>query len=178
MYMSIQSIVLGGGCFWCLEALFENIPGVINVVSGYSGGEVKNPDYKEVCSGKTGHAEVIRIEFNSNKINLQKIFELFFLAHDPTTLNQQGVDIGTQYRSIILYEHTNDMILANTLIDSLNTSSTYENPIVTQVVPLEVFYPAEDYHQNYFENNPEQSYCQIVIAPKMEKFNEVFKNQG
>ncbi len=176
--MNTESIVLGGGCFWCLEALFESVPGVVSVISGYAGGDVKNPDYREVCIGTSGHAEVVRINYNPEIISLEKIFELFFLAHDPTTLNRQGADVGTQYRSIILYENPEQMILGNQIIASLDDSQAFENPLVTEVVPLEHFYEAEDYHQDYFKNNPEQAYCQIVIAPKLEKFNHVFKKSN
>lgn len=175
--MNTHSIILGGGCFWCIEALFQGIPGVVSATSGYAGGELKNPSYRDVCNGTTGHAEVVKIEFNPDEIILKKILELFFLAHDPTTLNRQGADVGTQYRSIILYENDAQMILANQVITELNNSGAYKDPIVTEVVPLETFYPAEDYHQDYFKNNPEQSYCQIVIAPKLEKFKEVFKEK-
>lgn len=175
--MNTQSIVLGGGCFWCLDPIYRNLKGVTNVIVGYAGGEVKNPSYREVCSGQTGHAEVVRIEFDADTITLEKIFEIFFGIHDPTTLNQQGADKGTQYRSIILYENNDQMILANQIIDRLNQSGAFPNPILTEVVPLEKFYRAEDYHQNYFQKNPEQAYCQLVIAPKIEHFNKVFKKQ-
>lgn len=175
--MNYQSIVLGGGCFWCLDPIYRNLKGVTNVTVGYSGGEDKNPSYREVCGGQTGHAEVIRIEFDTDIVSLEKILEIFFTIHDPTTLNQQGADKGTQYRSIILYENNDQMIQANQIIDKLNQSGAFNNPIVTEVVPLEIFYPAEDYHQNYFQKNPDQAYCQLVIAPKIERFNKVFKKQ-
>lgn len=175
--MNMQSIMLGGGCFWCLDPIYRNLEGITDVVVGYAGGEVKNPSYREVCGGQTGHAEVINIEFNANVISLEKILEVFFSIHDPTTVNQQGADKGTQYRSIILYSNNNHMIQANQTIDALNQHRAFNNPIVTEVVPLETFYPAEEYHQNYFAKNPEQTYCQLVIAPKIQKFNRVFKKQ-
>lgn len=175
--MNTQSIILGGGCFWCLDPIYRNLGGVKDVVVGYAGGELKNPSYREVCSGSTGHAEVLKIDFDPEGLSLQKIFEVFFLMHDPTTPNQQGADKGTQYRSIILYQDTEQMIIANRMIEELNASGAFDNPIVTEVVPLETFYPAEEVHQNYFAKNPEQSYCQLVIAPKIEKFNRVFKQQ-
>ena len=173
----MKTIVLGGGCFWCLDPIFNMTEGITDVVVGYAGGGDKNPSYREVCGGRTGHAEVVKLTYNPNIVSLKKILEIFFTVHDPTTLNQQGADVGTQYRSIILYQDKDDMILANQIIDQLNESGAYENPIVTEVVPLQEFYPAEDYHQDYFANNPEQSYCQLVIAPKVEKFKRVFDNE-
>ncbi|MFT6911061.1 MAG: methionine-S-sulfoxide reductase [Candidatus Paceibacteria bacterium] len=169
----MTKIVLGGGCFWCMDPVFRMTEGVSGVVVGFSGGEDANPTYREICGGKTGHAEVLEITYDPEIVSLQKIFQIFFTVHDPTTLNQQGADKGTQYRSIILYENNEDMILANQLINGLNESRAYPNPIVTEVVPLEAFYSAEEYHQNYFNKNPEQGYCQIVIAPKIEKLNEL-----
>ena len=170
----MKTIVLGGGCFWCMDPIFKMTQGVEEVVVGYAGGEGANPTYREICGGKTEHAEVLQITYNPEKLNLKKIFEIFFTIHDPTTLNRQGADQGTQYRSIILYESNEDMILANQIINDLNESGAYSDPIVTEVVPLETFYPAEEYHQDYFNKNPEQAYCQIVITPKIEKFNKVF----
>jgi len=173
----MKTIILGGGCFWCMDPVFKMAPGVTNVIVGYAGGENPNPTYREICGGKTGHAEVLEITYDETIISLQKIFQIFFTIHDPTTLNRQGADRGTQYRSIILYKDEQDMILANQLINGLNESGAYVDPIVTEIVPLEEFYRAEEYHQDYFNKNPEQSYCQIVIAPKIVKFNEVFGNQ-
>jgi methionine-S-sulfoxide reductase len=170
---SAQKIILGGGCFWCLDPVFKKIPGVTSVTVGYAGGDTKNPKYGEVCSGTTGHAEVLEISFDSEITSLEHILKVFFLAHDPTTLNQQGADRGTQYRSIILYENNDQMITANQVIDSLNQTGAWPNNIVTEVVPLEKFYSAEDYHQDYFNKNPEQSYCQLVIAPKLEKLKGI-----
>lgn len=173
---NLQQIVLGGGCFWCLDPIFQNTLGVEKVVVGYAGGEAKNPGYREVCNGTTGHAEVLQITFDPDAVTLKKLLEIFFTVHNPTTLNQQGADKGTQYRSIILYENHEHMILANQIIEQLDQSGAWDNPIVTQVVPLEKFYPAEEYHQDYFNKNPQQSYCQLVIAPKLEKFKSLFKN--
>lgn len=169
-----EKIILGGGCFWCLDAVFRRVTGVHTVIVGYAGGDIKNPTYRQVSTGTTGHAEVLEITFDPTIISLQKIFELFFTMHNPTTQNQQGADKGTQYRSIILYQGHEQMVLANHIIMELDTAGAYPDPIVTQVVPLETFYPAEDYHQDYFNKNPEQSYCQLVIAPKLEKFHKVF----
>ena len=170
----MNNIVLGGGCFWCMDPIFQKVNGITQVTVGYAGGETDNPTYRDICRGDTGHAEVLKITYDSSIINLQKILQIFFTVHDPTTLNRQGADKGTQYRSIILYENTNDMVVANQLIGGLDGSGAYDDSIVTQVVPLEEFYPAEEYHQDYFNKNPKQSYCQLVIAPKMEKFNKAF----
>lgn len=170
----VQKIVLGGGCFWCLDPIFSTVHGVENVIVGYAGGNLKKPTYRQVCDGLTGHAEVLEISYNSDVINLEKLLEIFFSIHNPTTLNQQGADKGTQYRSIILYENHEQMITANKIFNDLDRSTAWSDPIVTQIVPLETFYPAEDYHQKYFEKNPSQSYCQLVIAPKIELFNKVF----
>lgn len=173
---NLEKIVLGGGCFWCLDPIYRNLDGVENVIVGYAGGDIVSPSYRHVTTGETGHAEVLEIEFDGKKISLEKILEIFFTVHNPTTLNQQGADKGTQYRSIILYSNTEQMILANKIITVLDASGAYKNSIVTQIVPVEDFYSAEEYHQDYFSKNPEQSYCQLVIAPKIEAFNKVFKN--
>lgn len=172
----MKTIVLGGGCFWCMDPIFKMTNGISQVVVGYAGGELKNPSYRDICRGDTGHAEVLKITYDPIIITLQKVLQIFFTLHDPTTINRQGADKGTQYRSIILYEHTEDMIVANQLIEGLNNAKVYDGPMVTQVVPLEKFYPAEDYHQDYFNKNPEQSYCQLVIAPKIDVFKKVFEN--
>lgn len=172
----LEKIALGGGCFWCLDPIYRNLDGVENVIVGFAGGDIVSPKYRHVITGETGHAEVLQIEFDAEKISLEKIFKIFFTVHNPTTLNQQGADKGTQYRSIILYNDISQMVLANKIITDLDDSGAYENPIVTQVIPVEDFYSAENYHQDYFSKNPEQSYCQLVIAPKIEKFNTVFKN--
>ena len=172
-----DTIVLGGGCFWCVEAIYQNLEGVISVSSGYAGGTVKNPSYKAVCSGTTGHAEVIEIVFDKAKTSLDEIFKVFFVVHDPTTLNRQGADAGTQYRSTIMYRNENQRTIAKSLIDQLEKEKVYDNPIVTTLEPLSVYYKAEDYHQDYFNNNKSQGYCQMVIQPKIDKFEKIFKDR-
>ncbi|MBN2736129.1 MAG: peptide-methionine (S)-S-oxide reductase MsrA [Spirochaetales bacterium] len=162
-----ETATLGGGCFWCIEAVFNNIDGILKVESGYSGGHQKNPSYEEVSSKKTGHAEVIHIHFDSAKISFKEILHIFFKAHDPTTKNQQGADIGPQYRSIILYHTDNQKVIAEKMIDDL--SALYKLPIVTEVKAFEHFYKAEDYHQNFYVNNRNYGYCQFVITPKLKK---------
>lgn len=171
-----DTIVLGGGCYWCVEAIYEELKGVISVTSGFSGGNISNPSYKEVCTGKTNHAEVVQIIYNPNIINLNGILKVFFTVHDPTTLNRQGADVGTQYRSIIFYSNDVQKNIANEIIVSLNTHQVYPNPIVTKVEKLNMFYIAEDYHQDYYRNNAGDSYCMLVIQPKLEKFETVFKD--
>jgi len=172
----MKSIILGGGCFWCLDPVFKQVSGVCAVVVGYAGGTEKDPSYREVAFGKTGHAEVLEISYDESVVSLKKLLEIFFTMHDPTTLNQQGADKGTQYRSIVLYNDTDQKKVIENIIKELDASDAYPNPIVTEVSQLHNFYPAEESHQDYFNKNPEQGYCQIVIAPKMEKFNKVFKN--
>ncbi|MBK7504060.1 MAG: bifunctional methionine sulfoxide reductase B/A protein [Bacteroidetes bacterium] len=172
-----DTIILGGGCFWCVEAIYQNLEGVVSVSSGYAGGSVKNPTYKAVCSGTTGHAEVIEIVFDKAKTSLDEIFKVFFVVHDPTTLNRQGADAGTQYRSTIMYRNENQRTIAKSLIDQLEKEKVYDNPIVTTLEPLSVFYKAEDYHQDYFNNNKNQGYCQMVIQPKIDKFEKIFKDR-
>jgi len=172
--MKYETAVFGGGCFWCLEAIFLQIKGVKSVESGYAGGPNENPTYKEVCSGKTGHAEVVKIEFNPGVISYRQLLELFFYIHDPTTLNRQGNDIGEQYRSVILFTSPEQEKIAGEYISNLKKKKMYLKPIVTEVKPLEQFYKAEDYHQKYYYNNLSQSYCQIVISPKVKKFKEKF----
>ena len=172
--MTSETAVLGGGCFWCLEAVYKELRGVERVISGYAGGSVTNPSYEQVCSGRTGHAEVVQITFDPNQISFREILEVFFTIHDPTTLNRQGADVGTQYRSIILYASPEQEQTARDVIEETRQSGIWRNPIVTEVVPLDRFYPAEAYHQNYFEQNPYQPYCQIVIAPKVAKAREKF----
>ncbi len=172
-----ETITLGGGCYWCTEAIYENLIGVESVVSGFSGGTTKNPSYAEVCTGTTGHAEVIQITYDKTKTNLDEILKVFFTVHDPTTLNRQGADVGTQYRSVIFYKNNQQKVAAETLISDLNKAKAYNNPIVTQVAPLSAFYVAEDYHQNYYANNKSQGYCQMVIQPKLEKFEKIFKDR-
>jgi peptide-methionine (S)-S-oxide reductase len=165
---------LGGGCFWCLEAVFQQLDGVDQVESGYAGGNVVHPTYQQVCSGATGHAEVVQITFDPSVISFAELLDVFFDIHDPTTLNRQGPDVGTQYRSVILYHSPEQKRIAEEKIAALNASGVYRVPVVTQLAPFEAFYRAEDYHQDYFRNNPYQSYCQVVIAPKVAKFREHF----
>ena len=160
----------GGGCFWCMEAVFERLPGVISVTSGFAGGTTENPTYQEVCTETTGHAEVTEIEFDPAKISYDKLLEVFWQAHNPTTLNQQGADVGTSYRSIILYRDKKQQLLAEK--SKLEAQKDFKNPIVTEIVPLKKFYKAEDYHQQYFDNNSNAPYCQVVIAPKLEKLEQ------
>lgn len=175
--LSTDTIILGGGCFWCVEAVYEMLDGVIKVESGYSGGTVKNPAYREVCTGLTGHAEVARITFDPSKTSVYEILKVFFTVHDPTTLNRQGADVGTQYRSVIFYRNDQQRTIARSIIEELNKNKVYANPVVTQVVPLTVFYKAEDYHQDYYNQNKEEPYCKMVIQPKLEKFEKVFKER-
>jgi len=160
----------GGGCFWCMEAVFERLPGVISVNSGFAGGTTENPTYQEVCTETTGHAEVTEIEFDPAKISYDKLLEVFWQAHDPTTLNRQGADEGTSYRSIILYRDKKQQLLAEK--SKLEAQKDFHHPIVTEIVPLKKFYKAEDYHQEYYDKNPNQGYCQVVIAPKLEKLEK------
>jgi peptide-methionine (S)-S-oxide reductase len=160
----------GGGCFWCMEAVFERLPGVISVTSGFAGGNTENPTYRDVCSETTGHAEVTEIEFDPAKISYDQLLNVFWQAHDPTTLNRQGADEGTSYRSIILYRDKKQQLLAEK--SKLEAQKDFHNPIVTEIVPLKKFYKAEDYHQEYFDNNSNAPYCQVVIAPKLEKLEK------
>ena len=167
----------GGGCFWCVEAIFERVTGVHMVVSGYSGGHVANPSYKQVTSGTTGHAEVIQISFDPVEVNFTELLEIFFKTHDPTTLNRQGADVGTQYRSIVLYHNDEQRQEAEKVIKELDSAGIWKDPIVTRVEPFDNFYRAEGYHQEYFENNPNQGYCRVVIQPKVDKFEKVFRDK-
>ena len=165
---------LAGGCFWCLEAVFDDLEGVEDVVSGYAGGSVPNPTYKHVCTGETGHAEVVQVTFNPDVISYRDLLRVFFTIHDPTTLNRQGADVGTQYRSAIFTHNETQEKVAEEVIAELNDAGIWDDPIVTEVVPLEAFYPAEDYHQEYFRRNPNQGYCRVVIAPKVAKFRKQY----
>lgn len=174
---NLETITLGGGCYWCIEAIFENLVGVKTVVSGFSGGKTVNPSYEEVCSGKTGHAEVVQIIFDKKLTNLDEILKVFFTVHDPTTLNRQGADVGTQYRSVIFYRNEAQRKTAQEIISQLNTAKAYDSSIVTKVEPFTKFYDAEDYHQDYYEYNKNKPYCRMVIQPKLEKFEKVFKNR-
>ncbi|MEQ8910082.1 MAG: peptide-methionine (S)-S-oxide reductase MsrA [Vicingaceae bacterium] len=170
----MQKITLGSGCFWCVEAVFQALNGVEKVTSGYSGGKISNPTYREVCSGLTGHAEVVQLEYDESQISLQEILEVFFKTHDPTTLNRQGADKGTQYRSAIFYHNENQKELAEKVIKRLDDNGAFDDPIVTEVTAFEAFYKAEEEHQDYFAKNPEQGYCQMVVRPKVEKFKQAF----
>ncbi|QLC67540.1 peptide-methionine (S)-S-oxide reductase MsrA [Flavobacterium sp. LPB0248] len=174
---NLETITLGGGCYWCVEAVYENLDGVKSVVSGFSGGKVANPTYEEVCTGETGHAEVVQITYDKNITDINEIFKVFFTVHDPTTLNRQGADVGTQYRSVIFYKNEEQKKAAQSIIADLNKAKVYNSPIVTKVEPFKVFYKAEDYHQNYYANNKNQPYCKMVIQPKIEKFEKVFKDK-
>lgn len=170
----MEKATLGGGCFWCIEAVLQRLKGVQNVVSGYAGGQVKNPAYREVCAGTTGHAEVVQVVYDPEKISYEQLLKVFMLSHDPTSLNRQGADVGTQYRSIILYEDEKQKEKAKTVLQELR--SVYDRPIVTELKELETFYPAEPYHQNYYNNNPGAGYCRIVIDPKVRKLRAEFSN--
>ena len=167
----IEIATLGAGCFWCVEAVFERIDGVIDVVSGYTGGKTKNPSYKEVISGKTGHVETAQISFDKTKISYDQILEIFWLSHDPTTLNRQGNDVGTQYRSAIFFHNLNQKNIAEKSLKEKSNSRIFKNRIVTTIEKLDIFYEAENYHQDYFNNNPNAPYCQYIILPKLKKLN-------
>ena len=169
-----ETAILGGGCFWCLEAVFEQIRGVMLVESGYAGGTVANPSYQAVCGGHTGHAEVIRITFDPAVISFRELLEIFFAIHDPTTLNRQGNDIGTQYRSVIFCQTPEQRAIAEEVIAKLKAEQVYPNPIVTELAPAATFYKAEDYHQGYYRANPAQGYCQVVVSPKVAKARKAF----
>jgi len=169
-----QVATLAGGCFWCLEAVFNEVEGIEKVISGYSGGTTVNPSYSEVCTGTTGHAEAVQLTFDPNKISFKQILQIFFAVHDPTTLNRQGADVGTQYRSAIFHHNEEQKAAAEQVIRELKDAHVWKSPIVTEVTPLQAFYPAEDYHREYFNRNPAQSYCRMVIAPKLDKFSKQF----
>lgn len=171
-----ETITLGGGCFWCLEAVYDEMRGVTDVLSGYAGGHVENPTYRDVCAEITGHAEVVQVRFNPDELSLKELLSVFFTIHDPTTLNRQGADVGTQYRSVIFHHNEAQRETAVQLIDELNEARIWNNPIVTEVTSLEKFYVAEDYHQNYYVNNQGQGYCRVVVAPKVAKFRKKFSH--
>jgi peptide-methionine (S)-S-oxide reductase len=173
----IEMATFGSGCFWCTEAFFQRLNGVKRVVSGYAGGKIKNPSYREVCSGLTGHAEVIQVTFDPSQISYHDLLEVFFSTHDPTTLNRQGADTGTQYRSVIFYHNEEQKNAAMEFKKQLDASGAYKNPLVTEISPYTAFYPAENYHQEYFNLHGEASYCQFVIAPKLDKFRKGFKDK-
>lgn len=171
-----ETITLGGGCFWCLEAVFDEMRGVTDVLSGYAGGHVANPTYRAVCAETTGHAEVVQLRFNPEIISLKELLSVFFTVHDPTSMNRQGADVGSQYRSAIFYHNELQRETAVSLIDELNAAHIWDTPIVTEVTPYENFYVAEEYHQNYYVNNPGQGYCRVVVAPKVAKFRQKFSH--
>jgi peptide-methionine (S)-S-oxide reductase len=173
----MEVATLAAGCFWCVEAIYQQLEGVVKVESGYAGGTVKNPSYKEVCTGETGHAEVIQITYDPKKTNFTEILEVFFKTHDPTTLNRQGADVGTQYRSSVFYHNVEQKQITEKIIKELDAAGAYNSKIETQLEPYTVFYKAEDYHQNYFNENGDNPYCQMVVRPKVEKFQKVFKDK-
>lgn len=175
--MTTQLATLAGGCFWCLEAVFDELRGVASVASGYAGGNVPDPSYDQVCTGRTGHAEVVQIEFDPNVVTYRDLLRVFFTIHDPTTLNRQGADVGTQYRSAIFYHDEMQKQIAQEVIAEITTAKIWERPIVTELAPFREFYRAEDYHQEYYANNPNQGYCRIVIAPKVAKFRAHYREQ-
>ena len=168
--MATQTVTFGNGCFWCTEAIFQQLKGVSQVVSGYTGGQTEDPTYKEVCTGSTGHAEVIQITYDDENISFEELLSAFFQTHDPTTLNRQGADIGTQYRSAVFYHDESQKAQAEQMIQRLDSEQVFANPIVTEVTQFETFYPAEDYHQNFFNENQRHPYCANVIGPKVDKF--------
>ena len=170
----IEVTTLGGGCFWCTEAVFSQLKGLEKIEPGYSGGNIENPSYEQVSTGKTGHAEVAQITFDPDVISFKEILQIFFSTHDPTSLNRQGVDIGTQYRSVIFYHDDEQKAIAEQVIKELSEDGAFDTPIVTQVEPLKAFYKAEDYHREYYKRHPEQPYCRVVIAPKIEKFRQLY----
>ncbi|MCC6616887.1 MAG: peptide-methionine (S)-S-oxide reductase MsrA [Anaerolineae bacterium] len=174
---NLEVATLAGGCFWCLEAVYDELKGVTDVVSGYAGGHVTNPSYQAVCTGTTGHAEVIQITFDPQVVSFGDLLDVFFTIHDPTTLNRQGNDVGTQYRSAIYYHSPEQKAIAEQKIADITAARLWNNPIVTEVTPIDTFYPAEDYHQEYFARNPYQGYCQFVIAPKVAKFRKHYLEQ-
>lgn len=172
-----EQITLGGGCFWCIEAVFQEVEGVHEVVSGYAGGQVPDPTYRQVCSGGTGHAEVVRVTFDPDVIPLDEILRIFFAVHDPTTKDRQGADVGTQYRSIVLHHHPSQEPVVRRIMDEVESSGTWGAPLVTEVDRLTVFYPAEAGHQNYYRSNPYQPYCRVVIDPKVAKLRRAFRDR-
>ena len=173
----MEKAILAGGCFWCTEAIFQRIKGVIKVKPGYTGGTIKNPCYREVCSGRTGHAEAVQIDYDSQLVSFESLLEIFFATHNPTTLNRQGADIGTQYRSEIFYTTPTQKTSAEVFIDQLNKSHFFKDPIVTEITPLELFYDAEEDHQDYYNQNSEQRYCDYTITPKIEKIKKLFSTK-
>ena len=177
MEKEIKKAILGGGCFWCTEAVYKELNGIIDVVPGYSGGNIKNPAYREVCTGKTGHAEVVQITYDPEIVSYKEILEVFFMTHDPTTLNRQGNDVGTQYRSAVFYHDEEQKKTAEEVVSNFEKENIFDHPVVTEITPFEAFYKAEDYHKDYYERNEDQPYCQFIVAPKVAKFKEIFKDK-
>lgn len=175
--MSTDKATLGGGCFWCVEAALAELDGVVSVTSGYAGGQTEDPTYREVCTGETGHAEVVQVEYETDILEYEDLLEVFFTIHDPTQLNRQGPDVGSQYRSIILYHDDHQRTLAEAYLQALEEAGDYDDPIVTEIEPLDTFYRAEDRHQNYFEKNPDDAYCQMHAQPKVKKVRERFRDK-
>jgi peptide-methionine (S)-S-oxide reductase len=173
----LELATFGNGCFWCTEAIFQRLEGVESLTSGFSGGNIKNPAYREVVSGRSGHAEVIQIKFDPNKISFIELLEVFFATHDPTTLNRQGYDVGTQYRSAVFYHSQEQKDAAELMVSALSDAEVFDDPIVTEVTEFDAFYPADDYHQNYYNQNKNQPYCQAVINPKLDKFLKVYQDK-
>jgi peptide-methionine (S)-S-oxide reductase len=173
----METATFGGGCFWCTEAIFKEVKGVESVTSGYSGGEIVNPSYREVCTGRTAHAEVIEIDFDPAIVSFQELLEIFWSTHDPTSLNRQGNDVGTQYRSVVFYHNEQQKETAGQLKKKLNHEKIFEKPVVTEISPWKNFFRAEEDHQDYYENNPNQGYCQFIIVPKLDKFRKIFKEK-
>lgn len=171
---NIQQATLGGGCFWCIESAFNSVEGVESALSGYAGGETDDPTYKSVCSGTTGHAEVVRVTYDADKLSYREVLEIFFALHDPTQINRQGNDVGPQYRSVIFYHDDAQKQQAEAIIDEINREEIWPDPVVTEVVELNNYHQAEDYHQDYFKNNPQNQYCAMVVAPKLAKFKKTF----
>jgi peptide-methionine (S)-S-oxide reductase len=175
--MATEVAVLGGGCFWCLEAVYDQLKGVTSVESGYAGGHIDNPTYKQICTGTTGHAEVVRVSFDPAIVSFQDILNVFFTIHDPTTLNRQGADVGTQYRSVIFYQSPEQKTISEAVMREWTDKKVWQSPLVTELSPAPKFYIAEDYHQEYFVNNPYAGYCQVVVAPKVAKFRKYFMDR-
>lgn len=173
----MEKITLGAGCFWCIETIYNSLKGVESAVSGYTGGQTENPSYKEVCTGNTGHAEVVQVTFDPEIVSLAEILEIFWKSHDPTTLNRQGADVGTQYRSAIFYHNDEQKRVAELSKEAVQQSGLWDDPVVTEISPFEKWYPAEDYHQGYFLANPNQGYCVAVVGPKVEKFRKIFSDK-
>ena len=171
---NLETVILGGGCFWCLEAVFDRLSGVKSVESGYAGGKIENPTYRQVCTGTTDHVEVVCVTFDPAQLSYQELLEVFFTVHDPTTLNRQGADVGTQYRSAVFYHNQQQKEKAEYYKAQLNKEGAYDKPIVTEITAFSTFYPAEDYHQEYFANNASEPYCQLVVSPKVKKFQQKF----